>query len=170
MAMGGSTKEGIADLLQGMNDYFRTGAESSRVHWSVLLAEAYLAAGQIEKGLSALDEARLDQSGERYYEPEYHRMRGELLLARAGSDSRALADGERCFEQALQVARAQHARSLELRAAMSMCRLWRRQDRSEDAAKLLAGVYGGFTEGFDTADLREAALLLEAGKPYRNTA
>jgi predicted ATPase len=111
-----------------------------------------------------LDEARIEQSGERYYEAELHRMRGELLLARAGRDARALADGERCFEQALDVARGQCARSLELRAAMSLSRVWRQQGRTEDARNVLAGVYSGFSEGFDTADLREAAALLKEGE------
>ena len=170
LAMSGSKEDGIAQMRQGIDGYHRTGAKSSSVHWSVLLAEAYLAAGQIEKGLSALDEAHMEQSGERYYEPEHHRIRGELLLARAGSDSQALADGERCFEQALKVARAQRARSLELRAAMSMNRLWRRQGRNQPARNLLAEVYNRFTEGFDTVDLQEAALLLETDKPYRNSA
>ena len=164
LAMSGNAKDGIAELRQGMDDYFRTGAESSRAHWVVLLAEAYLAAGQIEEGLHVLDEARIEQSGERYYEAEFHRMRGELLLVRDGHDAQALADCERCFEQALAIARAQRARSLELRAAMSLSRLRCRQGRNEDAHDVLAGVYGRFSEGFDTADLQEAAALLSVGE------
>lgn len=164
LAMSGNAKDGIADLRQGMDDYFRTGAESSRVHWVVLLAETYLAAGQIENGLDVLDATSIEQSGERYYEAEFHRMRGELLLVRDGRDAQALADGERCVEQALAVARAQRATSLELRAAMSLSRLRRRQGRDEDAREVLAGVYGRFSEGFDTADLQEAAALLRVGE------
>ena len=161
LAMSGSAKEGVAELRRGMDDYRGTGAESSRVHWLVLLAEAYRAAGQIEQGLSALYEGRIEQSGERYYQAELHRMRGELHLARAGRDAQALAAGERCFGQALDVARAQGARSLELRAAMSLSRVWRQQGRTEDARNVLAGVYGCFSEGFDTADLQQAAALLK---------
>ena len=164
LAMSGSAKEGIAELRQGLDDYHRTGAASRQAHWGVLFAEAYRAAGQIEQGLSALDEAQIKQSGERYYEPELHRLRGELLLARAGSDARALADGARCLQQALDAARAQGARSLELRAAMSLSRVWRQQGRKEDARNVLAGVYSRFSEGFDTADLQEAAALMKDGE------
>jgi predicted ATPase len=164
LAMSGSAIEGIAELRQGMDDYRRTGAESSRMHWTVLLAEAYLAAGQIDQGLGVLDEAQSGQAGERYYEAELHRMRGELHLARAGSDARAAADAGRCFEQALDVARSQGATSLELRAAMSLNRVRRQQGRKEDARNVLARVYGGFSEGFDTADLQQAAALLKDGE------
>jgi len=158
--MSGRAEEGVAELRQGMDAYRATGAASSRVHWLVLLAEAQRAAGQIEQGLSVLYEEGIEQSGERYYQAELHRMRGELHLARAVRDAQALAEGERCLVQALDVARAQGARSLELRAAMSLYRVWREQGRAEDARSVLAGVYGCFSEGFDTADLQEAAALL----------
>lgn len=160
LAMSGSTQEGIAELCKGTDQYRQTGARSSLMHWHVLLAEAYHMAGQFEKGLSVLIEAQGEQSGERYYEAELHRMRGELIFARARRDARALAESERCFAQALEVARAQRARSLELRAAMSLSRLWRQQGRTADAQSLLAVVVSRFDEGFDTADLQEAAALV----------
>lgn len=164
LAVSGGAEEGVAELRKGMDAYRGTGAESSRLHWLVLLAEAHRAAGQIEEGLSVLYEGQIEQSGERYYQAELHRMRGELHLARAGRDARALAEGERCFGQALDLARAQGARSLELRAAMSLSRVWRQQGRREDARKVLAGAYSSFSEGFDTADLQEAAALLKDGE------
>lgn len=158
LALGGAD-EGISELRRGMERYFATGAESSRGHWAALLAEAYLRAGRIDEGLRALEEAHVERSGERYYEAELHRMRGELQLARE-SDPDAQTVAERCFSKALAVARSQGARSLELRAALSLCRLRRRQGH-KDARGPLAEAYSFFSEGFDTADLQEAAALLE---------
>lgn len=166
LAMGGRTEEGIEELRRGMEGYFRTGAGSSRVHWSVLLAEAYLAAGRFDEGLRVLREAEESQTGERYYEAELHRMRGELHLARAGGDTMDAGEVRRCFEQALELAHAQGARSLALRAAMSLARLARRSGGTQSADKTLAGVYGTFDEGLESADLQEAAALL---KETRNT-
>ena len=97
-------------------------------------------------------------SGERYYEAELHRLKGELLLALPGEQD---AEAEACFRRALDVARRQQAKSLELRAAMSLARLWQQQGKQAEARALLAPVYGWFTEGFDTADLQEAKTLLE---------
>jgi predicted ATPase len=102
--------------------------------------------------------ARAQQTECRYYEAELHRIKGELLLAQADADEQ---QAETCFQNALQVARRQHAKSLELRAAMSMSRLWQRQGKRAEAKNLLAGVYGWFTEGFNTADLKQAKALLE---------
>jgi len=93
-----------------------------------------------------------------YYEAELHRIKGELLLAQTATDEQ---QAEMCFHEALTVARVQSAKSLELRAAMSLSRLWQRQGKRDDARRLLAEIYGWFTEGFDTADLQEAKLLLE---------
>jgi predicted ATPase len=100
-----------------------------------------------------------NQTVARYYEAELDRLKGELLLV-LSHERRG--EAETCFRQALEVARRQQAKSLELRAAMSLSRLWRRQDKREEARQLLAEVYGRFTEGFDTADLQEAKALLEA--------
>jgi predicted ATPase len=99
-----------------------------------------------------------DQSEERYWEAEIHRLKGELLLARSAENQM---EGEACLHTALDVARHQQAKSLELRAAMSLSRLWQRQGKRDAARQLLASVYGWFTEGFDSPDLREAKVLLE---------
>jgi predicted ATPase len=104
------------------------------------------------------------QTGECWYEAELHRLRGELLLQqtlKASDRSPLLSEAEACFRQALEIARQQQAKSWELRAATSLARLWQQQGKQDDACTLLAPVYGWFTEGFDTADLQEAQVLLE---------
>jgi predicted ATPase len=123
------------------------------------MAEACGRGGEIAEGLSILTEelARVSKSGERFYEAELHRIRGELLLPQAGPSEE---QAETCFQQALEVTRSQSARSLELRAAMSLSRLWQKQGKKDDARRLLAEIYGWFTEGFDTADLKQAKALL----------
>ena len=129
-------------------------------HFRALLAEAYGNVGQPEAGLSVLAEVLADvhTNGLCYCEAELYRLQGELLLQQAaGSGDEA----ETCFRQALDVARRQEAKSLELRAAMSLSRLWQRQGKRAEALELLAQIYGWFTEGFDTADLQEAKALLE---------
>ena len=125
-----------------------------------LLAEASGKAGQAEAGLSVLAEALAiaDKNGERFWAAEIHRLKGDLLLARLSGHH---AEAETCFHQALDIARHQQAKSLELRAATSLARLWQSQDKRQDAYDLLAPVYGWFTEGFDTADLKEAKALLK---------
>ena len=102
--------------------------------------------------------------GERFYEPEPCRLRGELLLRQAdgaGLSPAPLEEAESCFRRAADIARGQRAKSLELQAVMSLSRLWRQQGKREGARRLLAEVYGRFTEGFDTGDLREAKRLLK---------
>jgi predicted ATPase len=100
----------------------------------------------------------VDKTGDRHHEAEIYRLKGELLLQHAtGSDDEA----ETCLHQALAVARHQEANALELRAAMSLSRLWQQQGKHAEARALLAPIYGWFTEGFDTADLQEAKALLE---------
>jgi predicted ATPase len=102
----------------------------------------------------------MDRTGERWWEAEVYRLRGELLLAQESTRQKCV-EAEACFRHALEVARQQQAKSLELRAAMSMSRLWQRQGRCAAAYHLLADIYGWFTEGFDTVDLQEAKALLE---------
>ena len=133
------------------------------------LAEASGFLGQPEGGLAALDEVLtlVEHTGERYYEAEPHRQRGELSLLRAAKshpaqDSRDQHEAEPCFQHALDVARGQQAKSLELRAATSLSRLWQRQGKRAQARALLAPIFHCFTEGFDTADLQEAKALLDA--------
>jgi predicted ATPase len=125
-----------------------------------MLAEVLAQQGQVEEGLAALAEALavVRAGGEAYWEAELHRLQGEFLLQRAGVE--ALAPAEACFHQALAVARRQSAKALELRAAMSLSRLYRQQGRQAEAGPLLAQIYGWFTEGFDTPDLQEAKALL----------
>ena len=102
----------------------------------------------------------VDSTAERFYEAEIHRLQGELLLAQGGT-GHTFAEAERCLQKALDTARGQQARSLELRAATSLNCLWRQQGRQDDAAQLLRETHGWFTEGFDTVDLQEAQTLLE---------
>jgi predicted ATPase len=102
--------------------------------------------------------AAVHNRGERCYEAELYRLQGELLLARPAKPH---AEAAACFCQALAVARRQQAKSLELRAAISLSRLWQQQGKPDEARALLAPIYGWFTEGFDTADLQEAKALLD---------
>jgi len=148
-------------MQQGLAAWRATGAETLRPYFLALLAEASTKVGQCEAGLTLLAEALavINDTGECRWEAELYRLKGELLLARAtGQDTEA----ETCFRQALEIARRQQAKSLELRAAMSLARLWQGQGKHAEARELLAPIYNWFTEGFDTADLREAKGLLEA--------
>jgi predicted ATPase len=154
-------EEGLMLMHQGLSAHRATGAELARSYFQALLAEAYGQLGQVEGGLSALGEApvAVEKTGERFHEAELHRLKGEQLL-QAGN-GRKLLEAEQSFRQALDVARRQQAKSLELRAATSLSRLWQHQGKGQEARQLLAEVYRWFTEGFDTADLQEATALLE---------
>jgi len=127
-----------------------------------LLADAYRKVGQIDEGLSVLAEALafVDKSGERVWEAELYRVKGELTL-QSDSKSQDSRVAEAAFKKALHVARHQQAKSLELRAATSLARLWQQQGKTAEARELLSEVYGWFTEGFDTADLQDAEALLD---------
>src|SRR5262249_22593731 len=151
---------GMAQLQQGLAAWRATGAKLFLPYQLTLLAEAYEAASQPDAGLRLLDEAHIviASTQERVYEAEMHRVQGELVLAQAADQH---AQAETCFQHALDVACQQQAKSLELRAAMSLARLWRHQGKRAEAHELLAPIYGWFTEGFDTADLQEARALLE---------
>jgi predicted ATPase/class 3 adenylate cyclase len=154
----GQGETGIAQMRQGLAAFRATGAELARSYYLALLAEAYGRVGQIEEGLQVVAEelARSDSSGGG--EVELYRLKGELLLARSAEHH---TEAESCFRQALEIARRQQAKSLELRAAMSLSRLWQQQGKRAEAYDLLAPIYGWFTEGFDTADLQEAKALLD---------
>jgi predicted ATPase len=138
-------------MHEGIAIYRATDAMLRLPYYLPLLAEAYAAANQPEAGLRFLDEARtvMDSTQERFYEAEVHRVQGALVLAQAAD------------QHALDIARRQQAQSWELRAAMSLARLWQQHGKRAEARDLLAPIYGGFTEGFDTADLQEARALLE---------
>jgi predicted ATPase len=161
LAESGQWEEGITQIRQGLPAYRATGATAYRPYYLALLAEASIQVGQTAEGLEALAEAltTVARSGVPWWEAELHRLRGELLLQHAVAQP---GEAEACFQQALTVARRQQAKSLELRAAMSLARLWQRQSKRADAHQLLAEVYGWFSEGFDTADLQEARALLTA--------
>jgi predicted ATPase/class 3 adenylate cyclase len=151
--------EGLALMRQGLASYQATGAAVFRPYYLAFLAEAYGKVGQAEKGLSVLDQAlaAVHKAGERFCEAELYRLKGELLLVRSADNH---GEAEAYFQQALDVACCQQAKSWELRAAMSLSRLWQCQGKREPARQLLAEVYNWFTEGFDTADLQEAGALL----------
>ena len=104
------------------------------------------------------EQSRVHISGARFYQAEVHRIKGELLLAQVAADEQ---QAEACFQNALIVARGQSAKSLELRAGMSLSRLWQKQGKKDDARRLLAEIYGWLTEGFDTADLKAAKALID---------
>jgi len=157
----GEVAEGIAQIRKGFAGWQATGGLRVWPWFLAVLAEACGKAGQIAEGRHALEEAleAVQNSGERFYEAEVYRLKGALLLQDAPASQE---EAEAHFQQALEVARRQQAKSWELRAAMSLARLWQRQGKRAEARELLAPVYGWFTEGFDTADLQEAKALLDA--------
>lgn len=176
-------------MQQGLLLPRETGSSVHRVHFSVLLAEAHRHAGQCEEGLRLLAEAEaeMEKTDERFYEAELHRLKGELVLqsgvrspqfrGKKGSkvnvqnakskktDPQPLPpstqEAEACFLEAIMITRKQQVKSLELRAVISLARLWQQQGEGKKAHRLLAETYGWFTEGFDTKDLQEAKALLE---------
>jgi predicted ATPase len=185
LAEQGQGEEGVAQIRQGLAAYQATGSELARPRFLALLAEAYGKVGQAAEGLHALAEALtlVNKTGERYYEAELYRLKGELTLqkfqvpsrvgsahqkvriAEAGTVGGAHPTGEEeaeeYFLRAIEIARRQSAKSLELRAVISLSRLWQSQGKQQEAHKMLAEIYGWFTEGFDTRDLQEAKALLE---------
>jgi predicted ATPase len=162
LAAQGQREEGIAQIRQGLAAWQATGQELGRSYFLAMLAEAYGKVGQAEAGLSVIAEALalMDKIGERDHEAELYRLQGEILLAQA-SARQQVQEAEAYFHQALDVARHRQARSWELRAAISLSRLWQQQGKRAEARQMLAEVYGWFTEGFDTPDLQEAKALLE---------
>ena len=150
----------MTQIQQGLAASRATGATRDRPYHLALLAEASAQVGQTTEGLGAAAEAlaTVAKSAVRWWEAELYRLKGELLLQHAGAPSE---EAETCFQQALEIAHRQEAKSLELRAAMSLSRLWQQQGMRDEARELLAPIYGWFTEGFDTADLQEAKALLE---------
>jgi predicted ATPase len=177
LAMQGQGEEGIAQLRQGLAAWRATGAEGGRPGQLAQLAEAYGKAGQVEEGLTTLAEALalVDRTGERYHEAELYRLKGQLTLQKfqvssfkfqveeglASSVQRLESEAEEYFLKAIEIARKQQAKSLELRAVMSLSRLWQQQGKKDKARQMLAEIYNWFTEGFDTRDLQEARALLE---------
>jgi adenylate cyclase len=160
LVQNGESASGIAQLRQGVNVLKAAEGEKSITYFISLLAEALGKLGQTEEALVTVSEAIGHDTGERFHWAELHRLRGELLLRQQVAEVASF-EAENCFCQALSIARRQQAKSLELRAAMSLTRLYQQQDREAEARPMLAECYGWFTEGFDTPDLKEAKGLLE---------
>ena len=160
LAARGRREEGIAPMQQGLTALRATGAPLHQTFYLALLAETHGTLHQPEEGLRILSAAfvLVDTHDERWWEAELHRLKGELLLQQS-SDNQA--EAETCFHKALDIARHQQAKSFELRSATSLARLWQQQGKRQEAYNLLAPVYHWFTEGFDTADLRDAQALLD---------
>jgi class 3 adenylate cyclase/predicted ATPase len=157
----GNYEEGVAQIQQGLSSWQSLGTVTYRAYGLYLLAEIYGHAGQPEEGLRAIATAltTMETGGDQHCKAEVYRLQGELLVQ--GGQGQKWDEAEKSFGQALALARHQHAKSWELRAATSLARLWQSQDKRQDASALLAPVYNWFTEGFDTADLQEAKGLLD---------
>jgi predicted ATPase len=171
----GQKEEGVTQIQQGIDAWKAMGIERLGQP-SVLLAEAYGQVGQTETGLALLAQAlsEAQESGEQWWTAEVYRIKGELTLKQSdvrrptsdvGNPQSAIhnpqLEAEACFHKAIEIARRQQAKSLELRAVMSLSRLWQSQGKKPEARQILAEIYGWFTEGLDTRDLQEAKALME---------
>jgi len=152
-------EEGMKQLRQGITDWRGLGTELFVPYFLTHLAEGYGALKQVDEALDAMKEGweTMERTGEHWWKAEVHRLKGVLLLHQSTSD---VAQAEKCFREALEVARNQQAKSLELRAATSLARLWQSLDKRQEAYDLLVPVHDWFTEGFESADLQEAKALL----------
>ena len=170
--------EAIEQMREGLEALQATGTEFVRPHFLALLADALGKAGQHDEGLNVLEDAlSLMRNGERYYEAELYRLKGELLLMQlkyrsvlceatgptvvADPNPSVVAQAEDCFKESIRIAQQQKAKSWELRAIMSIARLFMNQGKQAEACSLLTQIYNEFTEGFDTVELREARALLD---------
>jgi predicted ATPase len=184
LAEQGQGAEGIPQMRQGLAVFRSMGTNPGWAYWLALLAEAYGKVGQAEEGLPILAEALafVSESEEHLYEAELYRLKGELTLQQErqkakgknqkakgpkpksqslNPDSHAEPEAEAYFLKAIEVARQQQAKSLELRATISLVRLWQQQGKQHEARNMLSGIYNWFTEGLDTKDLQEAKALIE---------
>jgi predicted ATPase len=159
-ALTGKASESVRMITSGITALRSTGATLWMPLWLSHLTGAYAALGKFDDAWRCIGEAMttVETTKEKWFEAEVYRIAGEIALLSPEPDA---AKAESHFARALTVARAQQAKSLELRAAMSLARLWREQGKVSEARELLAPVYGWFTEGFDTLDLKEAKALLE---------
>jgi len=159
LVQGGRANEGFEDVRRALEGRKRLGI-GSPPSAIAMLVEAHLAMKQPAQGLEVHEEAfsRVEPTGERFYEPELYRLKGELLLAQDASNA---AQAEQSFRTAIEISRKQHAKSWELRATTSLARMLKSTDRRDEARAMLADIYNWFTEGFDTADLKDARALLE---------
>ena len=156
----GRYDEGIAQINEALALSRATRMEVNRPYFLCLLAEACMKTGRLVDGLSALTEAfaAAEKNESRLYEPEVHRLKGELLLRQDDSN---FAEAQICFQRAIEITRKRSARSLELRATTSLGRLLAKQGRRDEARAMLSDIYNWFTEGFDTRDLKDAKALLD---------
>lgn len=165
----GRVEEGLAKLHQALELYRATGVRFTLTDLLGSLAEAYGMAGDVDQGLGFMAQAlaEVERGGERYFEAELYRIMGELLLTKAERNDRATMEkeAEACFQQSLAVARRQMAKSFELRTAISLARLFKKQGKLSEARKLVEDIYGWFSEGFDMPDLKEAKSLIEELSP-----
>jgi predicted ATPase len=157
-AQQGEVEEGIAQMRQGLDDWRSMGMEVAAPLFLAWMAEAYGKAGRTEEGLALAEEALglVEKTGERGWEAEAYWVKGDLLQS-----SGKVEEAEASFHQVIEVARRQEAKSWELRATLSLSRLLQKEGRSQEARQLLSEIYGWFTEGFDTPDLKEARALLD---------
>jgi class 3 adenylate cyclase/predicted ATPase len=183
LAEQGQIEEGILQMRHGLDAFRATGAKLGQSYFLARLAEAYEKVGQADEGLNVLADAlaTVDNTGERFYEAELYRLKGELTLQQQSRlqssefkvasvqpltpSNQAEAEAEAWFHKAIEIACKQQAKLLELRASASLARLWRQKGKRTEAHKLLSKIYGWFTEGFDTADLKEAKALLDQLNP-----
>ena len=167
LAEQGQPEEGVCQMRKGLDAYRATGAEALLPQWMVILADLYGKLGQAENGLAVLADAQTladKNKGERYYIAEMLRVKGQLLMQGAKDKMREAADfneAETLFLRAIKLAQQQVAKSLELRAAMSLSRLWQSQGKKAEAFEFLSKIYSWFEEVFSTPDLKAAKLLLE---------
>jgi predicted ATPase len=157
----GEPAKAVSSIASAIVPYRSTGATLYMPFYLSYLALAHAELGQFDDAQRCIGEAltTLQSTGSKWLEADIHRFSGEIALP---SPERDFAKAEACFERALELARVQQARSWELRAATSLAQLWRDQGRRGEAHDVLAPVYGSFTEGFDTSDLKQAGALLEA--------
>jgi predicted ATPase len=153
-------EEGLGKLIHGLSAIRATGGGLNNTFTLALLAEIYLRHNRIDEGLAAIEEAQtlVVTGGERFWQAELLRLKGELLLGQSDPSVQA---AEECLCEALRIAQDQHATMLELRAATSLARLWRKLNKSDEAKRILHSVYSRFTEGIDNLDLIEAKTVLE---------
>ncbi|MFQ5479617.1 MAG: hypothetical protein ACE5E4_13490, partial [Candidatus Binatia bacterium] len=151
-------EEDIEEMRQLLDAFEAADMKLRRPFSFALMAQWYGGGGQPSEGLALIAEAEeiAEKTGERWSDAEIHRVKGELLLLESKDDA-----AERCFHKAIEVARKQQAKSWELVASTGLARLWQRQGKKDEAHKLLSDIYGWFTEGFDTAPLRDVKELLE---------
>jgi predicted ATPase/energy-coupling factor transporter ATP-binding protein EcfA2 len=161
----GQEKEGLSDLATGIARWKATGTELALPTWLAFKAEASLITGNFREGRACINEAITisARNQDSYYDSEFYRLKGELLLktSRRNDQSNQIQESESCFSRAIQIARRQKAKSLELRATVSLCKLWQQQGKEKKTRRALEKIYSWFSEGFDTPDLKTAKRLLD---------